>query len=107
MQHITGRSLLLGHLLALLPLATWVLLGVLGDHFNYNDDLAAYTGPGQVIHGGEWMFPWSTPICLAGGITALAIGFKRRKVVTIIEGLWCCFAAGFFFWAYPLYVHFI
>ncbi len=111
MQDRFDKMLLLGHFLAFLPIAIWVLLGflmhLLGDHFNYNDDLAGYTGPGQVIHGGEWMFPWSTPACLISGLVALIIGWKRRKAVTVLEGLWCFLAAFVFFQAYPIYVRFL
>jgi hypothetical protein len=95
-----------GRIAAVLPLALWVLCGFLPEHFNYNDDLAGYTGPGQVIHGGEWEFPWSTPICLLGGIGAVVMGWKHRKVIPVLEGLWCCLVAHFFYRAYPLYVHF-
>lgn len=111
MQDRIDKTLLLGHVLASLPIVTWVLAAfytwIFGDHFNYNSDLAGYTGPGQVIHGGEWMFPWSTPVCLIGGLVVLIIGWKRRKAVTILEGLWCCLGAFIFFWAYPICVRFI
>jgi hypothetical protein len=99
------KPLLSCHLLAFLPLATSCLYGYLDGDFNYNYDLAGYTGPGQVIHR-QWEFPWSTPICLAAGIVALRIGIKRRNIVALIEGGWCCLAAVFDLWTYPLYVHF-
>lgn len=107
MKRDIDNMLLLGHISVLLPFAAWIMDGFVGDFRNYNDDLAGYTGAGQVIHGGEWMFPWSTPICLTGGIVALIIGCKRRKIIPIIEGLWCCLAAYLFFVAYPIYVRFI
>lgn len=103
----TDRMLLVGHALALLPFMKLLLFAILGDHFNYNDEIAQYTGPGQVIHGGAWMFPWDTPICFVAGIVVLVTGCKRRKVITIAEGLWLWLYAVFaFFLAYPLYVHF-
>lgn len=107
MQRNFDKTVLLGHVVAILPLAIWVSVGFLPDHFNYNNDLAGYTGPGQVIHGGKWMFPWSMPICLIGGIAGVVMGCRGRKTATLCEGLWCCLAAGVFFWAYPLYVHFV
>ena len=107
MQRKVDKTVLLGHLVAFLPLAIWLSVGLLPGHFNYNDDLAGYTGPGQVIHGGAWMFPWSTPICLVGGLAAILAGCLRRRIVTVAEGLWCCLAAGFAFWVYPIYVRFL
>jgi hypothetical protein len=95
-----------GHLTAMLPLACALIVGIVPAQFNYNPEIGAYTGFGQVFHGGAIMVPWSTPICAVAGIIAVYSSFKTRSKLTLLEAIWTISAAIGFYIQYALYLHF-
>ena len=84
----------LGHLVALLPPASFLFMLAWFRLCVYDND-ENVIGPGWVVRlGGEGVAHWPIPACLAAGLLCFVVGILRRRGVTMGEGLWA-FLAGF------------
>lgn len=90
LQHVV----IVGHFVALLPVASFVWMLFWFRHCTFDPEFLSVTGPAWVLRwGGESTGLLGIPLSMICGSACLLLGLISRKWITVAEGVWACSAA--------------